>query len=383
MVVNFRLAAKPLVVIAFASAFYMSCSKDSKIKNMLSRDPFINEKFRERTPLAYQVNQGIAVLSDTVFVLEKPMPVQIYATGELDINLATVSREYLFKSDDVELFFYQPHPSGQATPLRIFTLSWLDDPKRKDNSMQLTKKEITCNSDYDIINKKYNWFISIPWNSLSAAYNPLSERILFDVAVGDNDDGMKQKAKIIWHSKTDPGIHTGHPGLIERVSKTDKDLRDGVITALKRKSTGIIDSVEWLGYRSFPIRNLATGILLRDDDLAATIKSCWDEHSLHLNIEIIDSKKGFVIPEIIKDSPTFHDYGWIEDNKGNVVWKMHALHSHHAGGAIKNQYISDKINLKAGKYHLKYITDESHSWAQWDDKPPKSSFYGIVLYSQK
>jgi hypothetical protein len=78
----------------------------------------------------------------------------------------------------------------------------------------------------------------------------------------------------------------------------------------------------------------------------------------------------------------FHDYGWIENRSGRKIWTMHAYYSKQAGGAFKNQQIDTVITLCKGKYTLRYITDESHNWNNWDDAPPATPFYGIVLYKQ-
>ena len=52
----------------------------------------------------------------------------------------------------------------------------------------------------------------------------------------------------------------------------------------------------------------------------------------------------------------------------------------HAGGADKNQLVDTSIRLPAGKYRLKYISDNSHSYNRWNATPPDYSFYGISLY---
>lgn len=75
------------------------------------------------------------------------------------------------------------------------------------------------------------------------------------------------------------------------------------------------------------------------------------------------------------------DYGWIEDSKGRTIWKMDIMKSRHAGGASKNQVEECEIVLSPGDYLVRYISDESHSWNNWDDLPPNSTFYGIKIQS--
>src|SRR6185503_16846483 len=52
-----------------------------------------------------------------------------------------------------------------------------------------------------------------------------------------------------------------------------------------------------------------------------------------------------------------------------------------AGGAKKNIAFSGMINLAPGDYVLNYITDDSHSAADWNAAPPDDPLnYGITLY---
>jgi hypothetical protein len=80
-----------------------------------------------------------------------------------------------------------------------------------------------------------------------------------------------------------------------------------------------------------------------------------------------------------------HDYGWIEDaNTGRTVWEMSYRMTEHAGGARKNRLYDEVISLKAGEYILRYETDGSHSFNDWNDDPPHdATHYGITLYAVK
>lgn len=74
------------------------------------------------------------------------------------------------------------------------------------------------------------------------------------------------------------------------------------------------------------------------------------------------------------------DYGWIEDNEGDVVWEMDYDQTQNAGGASKNRLFNGTINLKAGKYKLYFETDGSHSYDSWNSSPPTNQdSYGITL----
>jgi len=79
------------------------------------------------------------------------------------------------------------------------------------------------------------------------------------------------------------------------------------------------------------------------------------------------------------------DYGWIEDaNTGKTVWEMSYRMTEHAGGGRKNRLYDETISLKAGEYILRYESDDSHSFNDWNDDPPHdATHYGITLYAVK
>ncbi len=77
----------------------------------------------------------------------------------------------------------------------------------------------------------------------------------------------------------------------------------------------------------------------------------------------------------------FADYGWIDNKKNRKrVWQMERSMTHHAGGAEKNVQFDDVISLPAGEFSLYYITDDSHSYVDWNAAPPGDPLnYGISL----
>ena len=76
------------------------------------------------------------------------------------------------------------------------------------------------------------------------------------------------------------------------------------------------------------------------------------------------------------------DYGWIESAEtGKSVWEMKVAETGHAGGAEKNRQTDVVITLPAGRYKLRYKSDDSHSFELWNSFPPEINFWGIALYS--
>jgi hypothetical protein len=81
------------------------------------------------------------------------------------------------------------------------------------------------------------------------------------------------------------------------------------------------------------------------------------------------------------DGSQMYDYGWIENaESGKAVWEMKAPETVHAGGAGKNRKVDTVITLPAGRYKLRYKSDDSHSYGLWNALPPDVDFWGIAIY---
>ncbi|MBI1803728.1 MAG: hypothetical protein HYR77_04580 [Ignavibacteria bacterium] len=80
-----------------------------------------------------------------------------------------------------------------------------------------------------------------------------------------------------------------------------------------------------------------------------------------------------------------YDYGSIERaSNGTVVWQMTYSMTFHAGGARKNRMVNTTILLDKGEYKLHYVSDDSHSFGDWNSDPPDDpTMWGITLYEEK
>lgn len=66
-----------------------------------------------------------------------------------------------------------------------------------------------------------------------------------------------------------------------------------------------------------------------------------------------------------------YDFGWLTDDKtAKTVWEMRYENTSHGGGAEKNRLYSGILNLPAGNYVATYVTDDSHSFTEWNMQPP-------------
>lgn len=79
-----------------------------------------------------------------------------------------------------------------------------------------------------------------------------------------------------------------------------------------------------------------------------------------------------------------YDYGWIEDARtGTVVWEMTYGMTFHAGGGRKNRMLNSTIVLEKGDYLLRFKSDDSHAYNEWNSEPPDDlDYYGITLYRE-
>lgn len=76
------------------------------------------------------------------------------------------------------------------------------------------------------------------------------------------------------------------------------------------------------------------------------------------------------------------DYGWIEDGEGRRVWTLRHEDSVPAGGAAKNRRAELRLELPKGRYTLRYRTDGSHAFGDWNARRPKEEDrYGITVYA--
>ena len=75
------------------------------------------------------------------------------------------------------------------------------------------------------------------------------------------------------------------------------------------------------------------------------------------------------------------DYGWIENEKGEIIWSGQQIaENKKLSGADKNRVSVSLVRLNAGNYKLRYKSDDSHSYGNWNaNAPADSNWWGVQL----
>ena len=118
--------------------------------------------------------------------------------------------------------------------------------------------------------------------------------------------------------------------------------------------------------------------LKSDQRTIASILQVGDNENQSVDFNIQEETNALIIVagEIMNDPD---DYGWLENRQG-LIWQMDKVSTRHAGGVDKNRIQIATLRLQPGDYTLKYTSDESHAFGQWNAHPPSNpEFWGIQL----
>jgi len=76
------------------------------------------------------------------------------------------------------------------------------------------------------------------------------------------------------------------------------------------------------------------------------------------------------------------DYVWIYNTATRErVFEMNYRNTEFAGGADKNLSVKETLKLPAGSYKVSYVTDDSHSYNDWNALPPDDpEFWGVTIW---
>ncbi|MCU0454449.1 MAG: hypothetical protein MUE68_12420 [Bacteroidetes bacterium] len=86
-----------------------------------------------------------------------------------------------------------------------------------------------------------------------------------------------------------------------------------------------------------------------------------------------------------RDRDELFDHGWLLDvETRRRIWDMRGASVGQAGGARKNLLSDVDLTLEKGTYELVYVTDDTHSSDDWNDRPPTDPLaYGVTVFLEK
>ncbi|MEN8250395.1 MAG: SpoIIE family protein phosphatase [Bacteroidota bacterium] len=129
--------------------------------------------------------------------------------------------------------------------------------------------------------------------------------------------------------------------------------------------------------------NIVNGNIIKKSSIAE-IAEVGNSQDLSREFNIVKPRE-FLIVSVgegrIIDS-TMIDYGWLADKNGKIIWtSINNKENYHLGGDKKNRINVDLIKITPGKYYLKYRSDESHSFDNWNGEPPEyEHLWGIRIF---
>jgi hypothetical protein len=73
----------------------------------------------------------------------------------------------------------------------------------------------------------------------------------------------------------------------------------------------------------------------------------------------------------------------VNANNRKEVWRMDYHDTESAGGDAKNRMIDEVVHFEPGNYIVYYLTDDSHSYKDWNSTPPyDQKHWGITIYAK-
>jgi hypothetical protein len=123
---------------------------------------------------------------------------------------------------------------------------------------------------------------------------------------------------------------------------------------------------------SYSQKDIVAKILEPENDLYATTGFSLSK-PVRVEIKAIGEYSTF--------NDLFVDHGWIIDAKTREqVWGMDRRNTRYAGGDDKNRAIVEEMTLQPGDYLVYYVTDDSHTFDDWNAAPPYNPLaYGITV----
>jgi len=123
--------------------------------------------------------------------------------------------------------------------------------------------------------------------------------------------------------------------------------------------------------------------LINASEPIASILKVGEQKLLEKEFDISNNSKVIIVGvgEGQSELERLYDFGWLEDADGNIIWGMLKYsNSFHFQGGMKNRIMTQTLQLKKGKYKLKFQSDVGHSYGNFNVLAPKDSvLWGIQV----
>jgi hypothetical protein len=243
--------------------------------------------------------------------------------------------------------------------------------------------------------------------SRSTSFTLKEETPIRIYAIGERSNNKRQMADFGWiiNSKTREKVWTMEEEETEHAGGDEKNrMVDQIITLQKGTYTLFYQTDDSHAYNdwntsapfdpehwgitlygegeSFAMGNVEKNVSAHEAGVISQIIRVGDDANKteHFSLNKLTRVRIYAIGE--GQNREMYDYGWIENaSTRSVVWEMTYSMTFHAGGGRKNRSVNTTITLDKGNYILHYVSDDSHSYNDWNTDPPDDpTMWGITLY---
>ncbi len=377
------------------------------------------------------------------FTLKKPIPVRVYALGEMAgdepddygwiVDRTSHKRIWEMRSGNI-----QPAGGGDkdvkfdevlALPAGEYVLYYItdgshsfvdwnnappDDPYNYGITLMATSdadKSAIALSSVDVDKNVIIQLTRIGDDELrSANFSLKADTRIHIYALGERGNSRRQMVDHGWiiNAKTREKVWTMDYERTEHAGGADKNrMIDEVITLPRGTYTAFYQTDDSHAYndwnttppfdpenwgitisgegKEFDMSTVETNVSTKGADIIAQIVAVGNDAKRIQSFSLDKPTRIRIYALGEGQNREMYDYGWIEDGKtGHIIWEMTYLMTFHAGGGRKNRMVNTTLMLDKGQYKLHYASDDSHSYNHWNTDPPDDpTMWGITLYREE